>query len=79
MLSLKDFQLLQCVGKGNFGDVYLAHYLGSNNIDSFENGTDPIIPKNVPLAIKCINLEHSNEPIDLLLKEIYFLSTLNCP
>lgn len=79
MLSLKDFRLLQCVGKGNFGDVYLAHYLGSNNIDSFENGTDPIIPKNVPLAIKCINLEHSNEPIDLLLKEIYFLSTLNCP
>lgn len=74
MLSLQQFQLLECVGKGNFGDVYLAHYLGSN-----QEPTDPKIPKNVPLAIKCINLEHSNEPIDLLLKEIYFLSTLHCP
>ncbi|CDO92699.1 unnamed protein product [Kluyveromyces dobzhanskii CBS 2104] len=73
MLSLKHFQLLQCVGKGNFGDVYLAHYLG-NSLDP----TDPVIPRGVPLAIKCINLEHSTEPIDLLLKEIYFLSTLNC-
>lgn len=85
MLSLQQFQLLQCVGKGNFGDVYLAKYLGDPNTNSNEKSkSDPYsfptqnIPVNVPLAIKCINLEHSNEPIDLLLKEIYFLSTLNC-
>lgn len=74
MLSLQQFQLHRCIGRGNFGDVYLATFLGDP-----ERAFDSLkIPTNVPVAIKCINLEHSNEPIDLLLKEIYFLSTLRC-
>ncbi|CCF59154.1 hypothetical protein KAFR_0G01200 [Kazachstania africana CBS 2517] len=54
------FDIKECVGRGNFGDVYKA--------------IDNITKKYV--AIKVINLEYSDEDIDLLAQEIFFLAEL---
>lgn len=57
------FEIQDCIGKGNFGDVYKAIDKTTNEI----------------VAIKVINLEDTDEPIELLAQEIYFLSELRSP
>ncbi|AET37288.1 putative serine/threonine protein kinase SPS1 Ecym_1030 [Eremothecium cymbalariae DBVPG len=61
--SSSQYEILQCIGRGNFGDVYKARYLATNEI----------------VAIKVVNLEDTDEPIDLLAQEIFFLSELRSP
>lgn len=57
------YTIEQCVGRGNFGDVYKAY--------------DKIQEQVV--AVKVVNLEHSDEDIDLLAQEIFFLAELRSP
>lgn len=54
------YQLQQCVGRGNFGNVYKA----INNI------TKQIV------AIKVIDLEHTDDDINTITQEIFFLAKL---
>ena len=62
-ISTKTFTIESCIGRGNFGDVYKA--------------TDIRTSKQV--AIKVVNLEHTDEDIDTLAQEIFFLSELKSP
>lgn len=55
-----DYNFNDCIGRGNFGDVYKAY--------------DPKLKKYV--AIKAVNLEHSDDEIPVLLQEITLLRTL---
>lgn len=57
------YEVQECVGKGNFGDVYKA-------IDKSTGNT---------VAIKVVNLEETDDEIDLLAQEIYFLAELRSP
>lgn len=57
------FDIKECVGSGNFGDVYRA----------INNVTKAVV------AIKVVNLEHTDEDIDLLAQEIFFLAELRSP
>ncbi|GAV48578.1 hypothetical protein ZYGR_0K00830 [Zygosaccharomyces rouxii] len=57
------YTIQQCVGRGNFGDVYKA-------CDKTEGKI---------VAVKVVNLEHSEEDIDLLAQEIFFLAELRSP
>ncbi|CCH58536.1 hypothetical protein TBLA_0A07460 [Henningerozyma blattae CBS 6284] len=57
------FLMEKCVGRGNFGDVYKAVEIKSGKI----------------VAIKVVNLEHTNEDIELLSQEIFFLAELRSP
>ena len=57
------YSIQECVGRGNFGDVYKAYDKEKGNV----------------VAIKVINLEHTEEDIDLLAQEIFFLSELKSP
>ena len=50
------YSIQECVGRGNFGDVYKAYDKEKGNV----------------VAIKVINLEHTEEDIDLLAQEISF-------
>lgn len=59
----KTYVIEQCVGRGNFGDVYRAY--------------DKV--QGLVVAIKVVNLEHSDEDIDLLAQEIFFLAELRSP
>lgn len=62
-MSTEKYLFLQCIGKGNFGDVYKAMNKSDNNV----------------VAIKVINLDESTEDIKVLVQEIQFLSRLNSP
>ena len=62
-ISTETFTIESCIGRGNFGDVYKA--------------TDIRTSKQV--AIKVVNLEHTDEDIDTLAQEIFFLSELKSP
>ncbi|CCD25770.1 putative serine/threonine protein kinase SPS1 NDAI_0F04520 [Naumovozyma dairenensis CBS 421] len=57
------YSIQDCVGRGNFGDVYKA-------IDKL---TGEIV------AIKVVNLESSDEDIELIAQEIFFLAELKSP
>ncbi|QLG70103.1 hypothetical protein HG535_0A00420 [Zygotorulaspora mrakii] len=57
------YEIKKCVGRGNFGDVYKALDKASGKI----------------VAVKVVNLEHTDEDIDLLAQEIFFLAELRCP
>ncbi|KAL3232109.1 Sporulation-specific protein 1 [Nakaseomyces bracarensis] len=57
------FQILNCIGRGNFGDVYKAQDTWSNSV----------------VAVKVVNLENSEEDVDLLAQEIFFLAELRSP
>ncbi|SCV02879.1 LANO_0G00804g1_1 [Lachancea nothofagi CBS 11611] len=57
------YDIKECVGKGSFGDVYRAVDKQSGNV----------------VAIKIINLEETQDDIDILAQEIYFLSELKAP
>ena len=59
----KTYVIEQCVGRGNFGDVYRAYDKVQGQV----------------VAIKVVNLEHSDEDIDLLAQEIFFLAELRSP
>lgn len=54
------YDIKECVGKGNFGDVYKA----------VEKSTKRIV------AIKVVNLEETDDDIEILVQEISFLSQL---
>ncbi|SCU96414.1 LADA_0H00804g1_1 [Lachancea dasiensis] len=54
------YEIKECVGKGSFGDVYRAIYKETGEV----------------VAIKIINLEETQDDIDILAQEIYFLSEL---
>lgn len=62
-LSSSLYSIEECVGRGNFGDVYKAK----------DNCTGQVV------AIKVVNLEHSEEDIDILAQEIFFLAELKNP
>lgn len=57
------YSIRQCVGRGNFGDVYKAREKSTGNI----------------VAVKVVNLEHTDEDINLLAQEIFFLAELKSP
>ncbi|ODV95154.1 hypothetical protein PACTADRAFT_68182 [Pachysolen tannophilus NRRL Y-2460] len=57
------FEIDKCIGRGNFGDVYKAVDRASSTI----------------VAVKVINLEESEEDVDILIQEILFLSQLRSP
>ncbi|EDO18954.1 hypothetical protein Kpol_2002p24 [Vanderwaltozyma polyspora DSM 70294] len=57
------YSIQECVGRGNFGDVYKA----------FDKTNGAIV------AVKVVNLEHTEEDIDLLAQEIFFLAELRSP
>ncbi|CCH45422.1 Ribosomal protein S6 kinase alpha-3 [Wickerhamomyces ciferrii] len=57
---LELYDVLECVGRGNFGDVYKAN----------EKKTSKVV------AIKVVNLEETDDEIDVLVQEISFLSQL---
>ena len=59
----KLYSIQSCIGRGNFGDVYKA----------VDRVTQEIV------AIKVVNLEHSDEDIELLAQEIFFLAELKSP
>lgn len=57
------YEMQECVGKGSFGDVYRALDKRSGKI----------------VAIKVINLEETQDDIDIMAQEIFFLSELKSP
>ncbi|SCU95518.1 LAFA_0G00782g1_1 [Lachancea sp. 'fantastica'] len=57
------YEIKECVGKGSFGDVYRA----------IEKQSGAVV------AIKIINLEETQDDIEILAQEIYFLSELKAP
>ena len=57
------YSIKECVGRGNFGDVYKAQ----------DNRSGKLV------AIKVVNLEYTDEDIDLLAQEIFFLAELKNP
>lgn len=57
------YSIKQCVGRGNFGDVYQA----------VDKKTGEVV------AVKVVNLEHTDEDINLLAQEIFFLAELKSP
>ncbi|ODQ80251.1 hypothetical protein BABINDRAFT_35970 [Babjeviella inositovora NRRL Y-12698] len=57
------FLLHECVGKGNFGDVYRATEKSTNRI----------------VAVKIVDLDESDEDINILIQEVQFLSQLKSP
>ncbi|SCU98846.1 LAME_0G00782g1_1 [Lachancea meyersii CBS 8951] len=59
----KLYEIKECVGKGSFGDVYRATDKESGEV----------------VAIKIINLEETQDDIEILAQEIYFLSELKAP
>ncbi|KAG2732254.1 hypothetical protein G9P44_004671 [Scheffersomyces stipitis] len=62
-ITIKQYDIFQCIGKGNFGDVYKAKCL--------TNAQD--------VAIKVVNLDESNEDVKAFTQEIQFLSRLRNP
>lgn len=56
----KLYEIQECVGKGNFGDVYKAKDKSTNKI----------------VAVKVVNLEETDDEIDVMVQEIAFLSQL---
>lgn len=62
-MSIEKYKIHQCIGKGNFGDVYKATDLTNSSL----------------VAIKVINLDESDEDIAVLIQEIQFLSKLRSP
>lgn len=61
--SASMYEIKKCVGRGNFGDVYNAVEKESGKV----------------VAIKVINLEYSDENINLLAQEIFFLAEMRSP
>ena len=61
--EINNYRFVDCIGRGNFGDVYKAY--------------DLRLQKNV--AIKAINIEHSEDEIPVLLQEINLLRSLRNP
>lgn len=61
--EINNYRFVDCIGRGNFGDVYKAY--------------DLRLQKNV--AIKAINIEHSDDEIPVLLQEINLLRSLRNP
>ncbi|CAR23813.1 Protein kinase domain-containing protein [Lachancea thermotolerans] len=57
------YEIKECVGKGSFGDVFRATHRQTGEV----------------VAIKIINLEETQDDIDVLAQEIYFLSELRAP
>ncbi|ODV61398.1 putative serine/threonine protein kinase SPS1, partial [Ascoidea rubescens DSM 1968] len=57
------YNIHECVGRGNFGDVFKATDIKTNKI----------------VAIKVINLEDTEDEISVLIQEISFLSQLRSP
>ncbi|CUM68434.1 uncharacterized protein PRCAT00006157001 [Priceomyces carsonii] len=62
-MSIFKYQFQLCIGKGNFGDVYKATEVSSKAL----------------VAVKVINLDETNEDIQVLIQEIQFLSRLHSP
>ncbi|KAG0689774.1 putative protein serine/threonine kinase [Pichia californica] len=61
--EIKNYKLIDCIGRGNFGDVYKA----------FDMKTQTNV------AIKAINVEQSDDDIPILLQEINLLRSLKHP
>lgn len=88
----EDYLMIDCIGKGNFGDVFKAIYLPTVNLSVFPeeflkkmmayeydinilNFLD-YLKDDYFVAIKIINLEETDDEIDILCQEIQFLTTL---
>lgn len=63
MNTSSAYSIRECVGRGNFGDVYRAVERRSRRV----------------VALKVVNLEYSDEDIGLLAQEIFFLAQLRSP
>ena len=61
-LIFENIELKECVGRGNFGDVYKGVSVATGEV----------------FAIKAINLDSSDDDIPVLLQEISLLRELNC-
>jgi serine/threonine protein kinase len=59
-VEINNYRFMNCIGRGNFGDVYKAYDLKENKV----------------IAIKAINLEQSEDEIPILLEEINLLRNL---
>jgi len=62
-LIFENIELKECVGRGNFGDVYKGVSVATGDV----------------FAIKAINLDCSDDDIPVLLQEISLLREFNCP
>ncbi|CCC66588.1 hypothetical protein NCAS_0A00280 [Naumovozyma castellii] len=58
-----NYIVKECVGRGNFGDVYRAIDRTTNKV----------------VAIKVVDLENTNERLEVLAQEIFFLAELKSP
>ncbi|VEU23410.1 DEKNAAC104655 [Brettanomyces naardenensis] len=58
-----NIELHECIGRGNFGDVYRGVSMGTGEV----------------VAVKAINLDRSEDDIPVLLQEIKLLRELNSP
>lgn len=62
-LAFNDIQLVECIGRGNFGDVYKGISVKTGEV----------------VAIKAVNLDQSDDDIPILLEEIKLLRELRSP
>ncbi|KAK6456308.1 Serine/threonine protein kinase [Scheffersomyces xylosifermentans] len=58
--TIENYELVQCIGKGNFGDVYKSINLTTSKV----------------VAIKVVNLDDSTDEVKMFTQEIQFLSRL---
>ncbi|CAK7897188.1 sporulation-specific protein 1 [[Candida] anglica] len=62
-MSASKYDIHECIGRGNFGDVYRAIVRGETEV----------------VAIKTVNLDSSEEDISVLVQEIQLLSRMRSP
>ncbi|KAL6947403.1 hypothetical protein ACO0QE_002287 [Hanseniaspora vineae] len=67
----KDYCLMNCIGKGSFGEVYQAYFKPTSM-----HSDDKTAHDNQFLAVKIIDIEESEDDIESIFTEVYFLANL---